>query len=335
MGICGVSLRDVYIARQRIACIARKTPLIYSNPLSDYTGTSVYLKLEGLQETGSFKVRGAANRLFALSNDEKKCGVIAFSTGNHGRAVAYVARQLGIHAVICLSERVPQYRVDTMRELGAEVIQQGGSQDETFAYALALQKDRGLTMINPFDDSLVIAGQGTIAIELLEDLPEVDTVIVPVSGGGLIAGIALAMKSTSPDIRLIGVSMECGPAMYHSLKAGRPVEVEEKDSLADALLGGIGLENEYTFPMVREYVDELVLVSEEEIAEGMLFALDRHRLTVEGAGAVGISAILSSKVPKMGTHVAVILSGSNVDPALLTAIAFKRYGKQGRDVKGN
>lgn len=322
-----ISLRDIYLARRRIAAVAQKTPLISSPSLSERSGRSVYLKYEGLQPTGSFKIRGAASKLLNLSEDEKARGVIAFSTGNHGRAVAAVARQAGIRAVICLSRRVPGYRVDAMEQLGAEVAVYGNSQDEAYQYALELQERQGLTMIKPFDDLDVIAGQGTIGLELLEDLPSIDTVIVPVSGGGLISGVAFALKSADPSIRVVGVSMECAPAMYHCLRAGHPVEIEEKDSLADALLGGIGLDNEFTFRMTRQYVDELILVTEEEIAEGMFHALDRHHLVVEGSGAVGISALLPSKVSNLGNNVVVVVSGSNVSTSLLTEIATQRTAK--------
>ncbi len=327
MGNRKITLRDIYLARECISRTVRKTPLIFSHSLSEQTGASIHLKLESFQETGSFKVRGAANKLFALSSEEKSRGVIAFSTGNHGRAVAYMAKQLGIHAVICLSKRVPHYRVQAMQKLGAEVIQYGISQDEVYDHALKLEKDRGLTMINPFDDPLIIAGQGTIGIEILEDLPAVDCVIVPLSGGGLIAGIALALKSADSRIRIIGVSMDCAPAMYHSVKAGKPVEVEEKDSLADALLGGIGLNNVYTFQMVRDTVDDIVLVSEKEIAGAMFFALDTHRLVAEGAGAVGIAASLHEKISDLGQNVAIVVSGSNVDISLLNDIIAGRCKK--------
>jgi threonine dehydratase len=320
-----VTLRQIYAARKRTASVVRRTPLISSAVLSNKIGFPVYLKLETLQETGSFKVRGAANKLLALSQAERERGVIAFSTGNHGRAVAYVGKQLGIAATICLSERVPQYRVEVMKQLGAEVVQQGTSQDEAYDAALKLEKDKGLTMVKPFDDPLIIAGQGTIGLEILEDLPEVDSIVVPLSGGGLISGIALAMKTTDPAIRVIGVSMDRGPAMYHSIQAGRPVEVKEEDSLADALLGGIGLDNQYTFPMVRDYVDDIVLVSEEAIADAMFFALDSLHLVVEGAGAVGLAALLNRRSSQLGKNVVLVLSGGNMDVAQLIAIASERY----------
>jgi threonine dehydratase len=319
-----ILLKDIYLARKRISGIARRSPLIYSQVLTDRLGSEVYLKLENLQETGSFKIRGAANAILALSPEEKSRGVIAFSTGNHGRAVAYVASRLGIKAVICLSIRVPAYRVDAMQMLGAQVIQQGSSQDEAYACALEIQEKQRLTMISPFDDPLVIAGQGTIALEIIEDLPDVTTAVVPVSGGGLIAGIALALKSMNPSVAVTGVSMDCAPAMYHSLKAGKPVEVEEKDSLADALLGGIGLDNRYTFQLVEDHVARILLVSESEIAEAMFFCLDQQRLVIEGAGAVGVSAILSGNIRDPGSKTVVVLSGGNVDVATLVQIANQR-----------
>ena len=321
-----VKIRDLYLAKKRISNLVRKTPLIKSERLSNKTGSHIYLKLESIQNTGSFKIRGAANKLLSLDKDEKRLGVIAFSSGNHGRAVSYVANQMGIPAVVCVSDRVPVYRVNSMKELAAEVVQSGTSQDEAYVNALRIQKERNLTMIDPFDDPFVISGQGTIGIEILEDLPSIDTVVIPLSGGGLISGIALALKKADPSIRIIGVSMDCAPAMYHSIKAGKPIEIEEKNSLADALLGGIGMDNQFTFSMVQSLVDDIILVSEEEIAKGMFFAFDTHHLVIEGAGAVGISAILSKKlIPVFGETIVVLLSGGNVDACLLAQIASTHY----------
>jgi len=323
-----VTLQDIYQARQRIASIVRKTPLVYSAELAERTGAKVYLKLESLQETGSFKIRGATNKILCLtaqepvvsSSNPKERGVITVSTGNHGRAVAYVAEQLGLKAVICLSHAVPSNKVTALERLGAEVLVHGQSYDEATAYATRLQDERGLRWVDPFDDPFVIAGQGTIGLELLEALPTIDTAIVPLSGGGLISGVALALKSAAPQIRVIGVSMTRAPVMYHSLRAGRPIEMEEKETLADALAGGLGPNNRHTFRMVQSYVDDALLVSEGEIAAGIAFALEQHRLVVEGGGAVGIAALLHHKVQLPGQHVAVIVSGSNVDLAALIKI---------------
>ncbi len=323
-----VTMRDIYLAKQRIAPIVLRTSLVSSPMLEDHVGTFVYLKLEGLQETGSFKIRGATNKMLNLTEEEKTRGVIAVSTGNHGRAVSYVAKTLGIQAVICLSEGVPRNKIDALKRLGAEIVMHGKTYDDATEHAFGLQKKRGLTMIHPFDDPFVIAGQGTIGLELLEDLPEIDTAIVPLSGGGLISGIALALKSAIPAIRVIGVTMDRAPVMYHSLRAGKLIEMEEEETIADALVGGLGPVNHYTFRMCQDYVDEAVLVSEEEIAEAMAFCLEQHRLVVEGGGAVGIAALLHRRVGELGRNVVVVLSGSNVGLSLLLEVAQKRrdYG---------
>lgn len=319
-----VTLQDIFQAQQTIAPLARQTPLIESETLGERLGSSVYLKLETLQKTGTFKARGAANKIRNLSDDERARGVITVSTGNHGRAVAYVARQLGIRAVVCISERVPPNKVDALRRLDPELVIHGHSQDDAARRADELRQERGLAMIHPFDDPHIIAGQGTIGLELLQRQPELDAVLVPLSGGGLISGIALALKSAASSIRVIGVSMERSPVMYHSLRAGRPVELPEEDTLADSLLGGIGLDNAHTFRMVQHYVDDVVLVSEEEIARAMAFALREHHLITEGAGAVGIAALLSGKARSLGRRVALVVSGGNVSLPVLLEVAEKQ-----------
>lgn len=307
------NMHDVWAARKRISSLVSKTPLIKSLMLSEETGASVFLKLETVHQTGSFKIRGAVNKVLSLTPEEQRRGIATFSTGNHGLAVAYVAQRLGIPAVVCVSERVPPVKVEALRRLGASVRVYGQSQDDAEAYCYQLEKEQGLTVVKPFDDPWVIAGQGTIGLELLEDLPEIDTAIVPLSGGGLLAGIAMALKSNDPAIRVVGVSTARCAAMYESLRAGRPVVVPEEDRLADALLGGIGQDNRYTFRMVKEYVDEVALVSEEEIAEGMAYLFRRHRLVVEGAAATGVAALVHRKVAPPGSNIAIIISGNNVD----------------------
>jgi len=231
MSTPNVTLHDVYKARQIIAPLVLRTPLIHSPQLTELVGSSVYLKTENLQQTGSFKIRGASNKMLNLTEEESARGVITISSGNHGRAVSYIAKRLGIHAVICMSSRVPSNKVEAIKSLGAEVVIHGDSYEEAEIHALQLQEERGLTMIASFDDPLVIAGQGTIGLEVLEDLPEVDTIIAPLSGGSLMSGIALTMKSASPTIRTIGVSMDRAPVMYHSLRAGKPIKMEEEDYL--------------------------------------------------------------------------------------------------------
>lgn len=316
-----ITERDVRLARERIAPLAVRTPLLASRDLSEKAGSSVYLKLESLQETGSFKIRGAANKMLSLSPEEKESGVITISTGNHGRAVAYVAGRLGIRAVVCIPEGTALNKVQAIRGLGAEIVVAGETYDEAEEQAFALASERKLTMINPYDESLVIAGQGTVGLEILEDLPEVSTVLVPVGGGGLISGIGLALKSGDGQRRLVGVSMDRAPVMYHSLKAGHPVTMEQEETLADALVGGIGTDNQYSFALCQKLVDDFVLVSDEEIAAAMLFALREHHLLVEGAGAAGIAALLSGKLPMVEGSVVVVVSGGNVDLPLLLELA--------------
>jgi len=308
------SLHDVYRAQGRIREMILQTPLLAADELVQKSGAkTVHLKLECLQNTGAFKVRGAANRILGLKDDEKQRGVITFSTGNHGKAVAHVAKQAGIQAVVCLSEHVAPYRAGAIRNLGAEVSIKGHSQDEAEENYHQLVESRSLTPVVPFDDPMIIAGQGTIALEILAELPETDILLVQLSGGGLLAGIAMAAKSIHPAIHIVGVSLEQSPAMLESIKAGQPVQVEEKDSIADSLLGGIGFDNQYTLPLVEKYTDEHVLVSEDEIEDGIFHIFENHRLIVEGAAAVSVGALLSRKIDVKGKRVVLLLTGSSID----------------------
>ncbi|MFZ1199776.1 MAG: pyridoxal-phosphate dependent enzyme [Desulfobacterales bacterium] len=308
------TLHDAFRAHKRIKSIIRRTPVIASSDLAASTGArSLHLKLECLQVTGSFKVRGAANKILSLTAEEREKGVITFSTGNHGKAVAYVAGRLGLKAVVCLSEHVSPNRAEMIRALGAEISIKGRSQDEAERNYRELISARDLVPVVPFDDAAIIAGQGTIALEILTDLADADVLMVPLSGGGLLAGMALVAKAINPEMRVVGISIERSPAMLESLKAGAPVQVEERDTIAESLLGGIGLENRFTLPLVARFVDEHVIVSEEQIKDGMYFVFDQHRLIVEGAAAVGIGALLHRKVDVSGKKVAVLLSGSSID----------------------
>lgn len=312
-----VAVRDIWKARQRIAPMITRTPLIKSSFFSELANASVYLKFETLQPTGAFKVRGAANKILSLTPEQQQCGVTTFSTGNHGMAVAYIANQLGIKAVICISNRVPQVKVAAIRQFGAQIEVTGASQDDAEKYCRHLEKTHGLTVIQPFDDDEIIAGQGTVGLELIEDLPNIDTAIVPLSGGGLLSGVGLALKANDPSIKVIGVSMERSAVMYESLSKGKPVMLEEEDTLADSLLGGIGLDNRYTFEMVQSYMDEAVLVSEGTIAKAMAMMLDKHRIAAEGAAVAGVAALLENKVPTRHENIALIISGNNVDLSVL------------------
>ncbi len=323
------TLFDVYRAQRTIRSMIVDTPLISSPDLAESAGArSVHLKLECLQNTGSFKVRGAANKILNLTEEEKKRGVITFSTGNHGRAVAYVAGKTGIRAVVCLSEHVAAYRAEAIRKLGAEVSIKGRSQDEAEEDYRRLTAERNLVPVVPFDDPMIIAGQGTIALEILSELPDTDILMVPLSGGGLLAGIAMAAKSINPGIHVVGLSLAQSPAMIESLKAGRSVPVEEKDSIADSLLGGIGADNRYTLALVARYVGEHLKIGEEEIKDAMFTVFLHHRLVTEGAAAVGVAALEKRMVDVSGKKVVALLSGSSIDPAQYVHILQSRLGTE-------
>jgi threonine dehydratase len=325
-----IELQDLYVARDVVGAHIRRTPLLYSTYLSSVTRGHVYLKLENLQKTGAFKVRGAANRLLQMGVDERARGVIALSTGNHGRALAWMGKRLGVRVVVCVPESVLPHKVAAMRELGAEVRVVGADQDAAEAAALAIVEREGLTWVSPFDDPWIIAGQGTIGLEILEDLPQVDVLLAPLSGGGLLGGIALAMKSASARIRTVGVAMARGPVMVASLAAGMPVQLTEEPTLADSLVGGIGLENRYTFELVRRVVDETILVSEEEIGAAMVYALKVEKQVVEGGGVVALAALLHEKLDVEGQTVAVVVSGGNVDMAVLTRLLLESEAAEGQ-----
>jgi threonine dehydratase len=302
---------DVLAARDRIAGTAVVTPVLASEPLSATVGRPVWLKLETLQETGSFKVRGAANALERLPDSARRAGVVCVSSGNHGRAVAHVAAALGIPATVCLSARVSEAKAEAIRRLGARVIPAGPDQVSAEAEARRLVRTEGLTFVHPFDDPDVIAGQGTVGLEVAAQVPGLAEIVVPLSGGGLAAGIALAVDAGGRRVSVVGVSQERGPAMHDSLRAGRLVDVVEEDTLADALAGGLGPENRYTFDLCRSRLDAVRLVSETEIAAAMRFLHREHGLRVEGGGAVGVAAVLSGRhVPR--DPAVIVISGGNV-----------------------
>ncbi|SDE48854.1 threonine dehydratase [Paracoccus isoporae] len=302
---------DIIAAGERIRDMIRVTPVKHSASLSAVAGGPVWLKCEHLQHTGAFKLRGASNAAARLGD---VAGVTTASTGNHGRALAHAARQLGLPAVICVSRLVPRNKLDAIAALGAEARVIGASQDEAFEEARRLKREDGFALIPPFDHPEVIAGQGTLGVEIIDQIPDAATIAVPLSGGGLLAGVALASKSRRPDIRIIGISMERGAAMAASLRAGRPVDVEEVATLADSLGGGIGRDNRFTFAMVRELMDDLILLTEEEIAAGIRHLSVADGEMVEGAAAVGAGAVLAGKLRADGPLV-LILSGGNIDPA--------------------
>lgn len=288
------------------------TPFLPSSTLSEKVRSEVFLKLECLQTTGSFKLRGATNAILNLTQQQRDCGVVCVSTGNHGRGLAYAAKQNGIKAIICMGNLVPENKIKGIQALGAEVRIVGGSQDDAQVEVDRLVEEEGMTMVPPFDQADIIAGQGTITIEMLNEIDDLDTIVAPLSGGGLCGGVALAAKSIKPSIRVVGVSMERGCAMHQSIAAGKPIYVEELSTLADSLGGGIGLDNEYTFSLVRDNVDETVLVTENEIADAIRHAYFSEQQIIEGSGSVGIAAALAGKLTNCG-KTGIIVSGKNID----------------------
>ncbi|WP_343717981.1 hydroxyectoine utilization dehydratase EutB [Inquilinus sp.] len=310
-----VTLGTIRAAAERIAGEVVRTPLVRSTTLSERAGVPVFLKLETRQTTGSFKLRGATNAVLSLPPEARRVGIAAASTGNHGRGLAYAAARQGLRCVVCMSALVPENKVAAIRALGAEIRIVGRSQDDAQEEVDRLVAQEGLTAIPPFDHPDVIAGQGTIGLEIVADLPDVAQVVVPLSGGGLFGGIAAAVKGLRPQARMVGVSMARGPAMHDSLAAGRPVAVEELPTLADSLGGGIGLDNRHTFALARDLLDEAVLLTEAEIAAAIDHAYAAEQEIVEGGGAVGIGALLAGKLTVSGPTVLVV-SGRNIDMAL-------------------
>ncbi len=324
-------IADVWAASRKIYSLVRRTPAVMSPGLTRISGAAgIHLKLEMLQPTGSFKVRGAANKILSLTEEQRARGVITFSTGNHGRAVSYAASSAGIRAAVCLSRRVPSYRVEAITSLGGEVIVTGASQDEAEDQYMVLKEQRGMEPVVPFDDPYIISGQGTISLEILQQVEEADTLLVPLSGGGLLAGMAMTVKALKPSVRVIGVSIKRSPAMFESLKAGHPVLVEEQNTLADSLLGGIGKKNAYTLELISRYVDDHIVVDEDDIIRGMYYCFSHHGLIVEGAAAVGIGAVLSGKADVRGKHAVLPITGCNVDAPRCLSVLMEEEALHGR-----
>ena len=310
-----VDLNDILAAREQIGGRLHRTPMISSTALGKRTGTELYFKAEQFQKTGSFKPRGALNKLQHLTDDEKRRGVITISSGNHAQGLAYAASLLDIHATVVMPEGTPDHKVRATQAYGAEVILHGSMKDIE-AKAQQVQEARTFTMAHPFDDPLVIAGQGTLGLEVLEDIPEPDFVFVAIGGGGLISGVATAIKLQRPQVRVIGVEPVGAPTMHRSLQRGAPVHLESIDTIAEGLsapfVGQINLEH------VQSYVDDVVLVSDQEMVEAMRLILERCKLVTEPAGAAGFAALLFEK-PKVppGSRVVCVLGGGNVDAGRL------------------
>jgi threonine dehydratase len=326
-----VSLEEIHKAELRIRDHIYFSPSRLSDALSQATGQEVFLKLDNLQRTGAFKERGALNRILLLSEEEKRRGVIAASAGNHAQAVAYHATQRGVPSRIVMPLMTPLVKASATRDFGAEVILHGTNYDEAYAEALRLCAEQGLTFLHPFDDPGVINGQGTIGLELLEQIQGLEAVVVPIGGGGLISGVACALKETNPAIRVVGVQTERLPSMLRAIEHGAPVVIPAEATIADGI--AVRRAGDRTMTLVRKYVDELVTVDEEEIASAILVLLEREKTLAEGAGAVALAALLQKKTSLRGQRTAVLVCGGNIDVSLLARIIERGLVKDGRRVR--
>lgn len=319
-------LYDFIEARERLGTVIEKTKLIHSNIFSDETGNDVYIKPENLQKTGSFKLRGAYNKIAKLTEEEKAKGVIAASAGNHAQGVALGAQKLGIKSVIVMPTHTPLIKVEATRKFGAEVILAGDVYDEAYAYARELQEKEGYIFIHPFDDEDVIEGQGTIALEVLEEVPEADIIMVPIGGGGLISGVASAAKLKNPQIKIIGVEPEGAASAIAALKNGHVVELEEANTIADGT--AVKRIGDTTFEYIKEYVDDIVTVSDYELMEAFLLLVEKHKIVAENSGILSVAGL--KKLNAKGKKIISILSGGNIDVLTISSMINKGLIARGR-----
>jgi threonine dehydratase len=328
-----ITIEDVREAAAAVAAVTRPTPLIRSFGFGRAAGAEVFLKPENLQRTGSFKIRGAFNKIRSLGEDERSRGVIASSAGNHAQGVASAARSAAIPATIVMPLNAPLTKVTRTRKYGAEVVLHGEYYEAAYERALEIQTERGLTFVHPFDDPLVIAGQGTVGLEILAELPDVDTILVPIGGGGLVAGIAIAAKAIRPDVRVVGVEAAGAPAALRALEVGKLVALDSADTIADGIkVRKIG---EITYRYIRDLVDEVVLVDDEEIGLAMVELMESSKLVVEGAGAVTVAALLNRRVANLGRRAVAVLGGGNVDINLVARVIERGLTRAGRYARLN
>lgn len=322
-----LDLSEVFKASRVLKGVARRTPIMFASRINPEA--KVHLKCENLQNTGSFKLRGAYYKISQLTDEEKSRGVIACSAGNHAQGVALGASRNGIKSIICLPAGAPISKVEATKGYGAEVCLVPGVYDDAYAKAVELKEEKGYTFVHPFDDEKVIAGQGTIGLEIIEDFPEVEAVIVPIGGGGLIAGVAFAIKSLRPDVKVYGVQAEGAPSMYNSIKEGKRVHLDSVKTIADGI--AVKEPGENTFNLISQYVDEIVTVSEDEIAAAILTLMEQKKLVSEGAGAVSVAAAMFNKVPIKGKNVVCVVSGGNIDVTAHNRAVRRGLVKSGRD----
>ena len=326
-----ITLANVQAALERIRPSIYLSPCTMSVTFSQLTGNSIYLKLDNLQRTGAFKERGALNKLLTMSAQEREQGVIAASAGNHAQGLAYHAGRRGIKAQICMPLTTPLIKVSATKSYGAEVILHGANYDDACEEAIRRGEQQHLTFIHPFDDDAVIAGQGTLGLEMLQQHPAIEAVVVPIGGGGLIGGIACAIKETNPKIQIIGVQTARLPSMKAAVAAGKPVTLPAAATVADGI--AVRRAGDRTLPLVQKYVDDIVTVDEEEIANAVLLLLEREKTMAEGAGAAAIAALINRKLHMAGRKIAVLVCGGNMDVTLLSRIIERGLVKDGRLVR--
>lgn len=319
-----MDVKEVYAAKERLEGHIKKTPVVYAPNLGD----DIYLKVEVLQDTGSFKLRGAYNKIATLSDEEAERGVVACSAGNHAQGVAKSASERGIRSVICMPYHAPLSKVKATKSYGAEVKLIKDSFDDAAAYAKKLSEEEGYTFIAPFDDEKIIAGQGTVALEILEEVKDIDIIVVPIGGGGLISGVALAAKSINPDIKIIGVQTQISPSMYESVKVGKILTVKGGSTIADGI--AVKTPGKITYELVKKYVDEIVLVTEGEISSAILTLLEENKIITEGAAASTVAALMYKKFSHKGKKVCCILSGGNIDVTRVSKVIEKGLYKTNR-----
>ena len=322
-----LTLDKVYHAAYVLKDVVRKTALIASPKINP--DCKLYLKTENLQVTGSFKVRGAGYKISQLSPEEKARGVIACSAGNHAQGVALAAQKYGIKSVICLPDGAPISKVEATKSYGAEVVMVPGVYDDAYKRALELRDEMGYTFVHPFDDEDVIAGQGTIALEILDELDDIDAVVVPIGGGGLISGVAFALKQLKPDIKVYGVQSAGAPSMYNSVKNGKKERLDSVSTIADGI--AVKEPGDNTYELVSKYVDDIATVTEGEISSAILALIEQHKLIAEGAGAVAVAAVMFDKVPVKGKKVVALVSGGNIDVTILSRVIKRGLLMSGRN----
>ena len=313
-----VSFEMICKAQKNLTGIIKETDLLFAEKLSEVTGVELYLKLENLEKSGSFKIRGAYNKMLHLTEAEKVCGVVASSAGNHAQGVAISATRLGIKSTIVMPKNAPFAKISATKSHGATVILEGGIYDEAYAKATEIKEETGAIFVHPFNDPYVIAGQGTIGLEMLEAQPDLEAIFVPIGGGGIAAGVALAVKKIKPEIKVIGVQSENAPSMYEAINSNKIETITVTRTIADGI--AVARPGDLTFPIIQQYVDEIVTVSEAQVADAFLFLLEKCNLVCEGAGVVSVAALIANAKNFKNQKVGAVLSGGNIDINLIESV---------------